>query len=89
MAQNNEVYLACGCLSNAIDQDNNPACSTHDGLMDTSPAELPDLMDRKAVCTQHKFTPKKVVDSVITLPFFQYRPDMQFDSYYCGCWGWD
>lgn len=23
------------------------------------------------------------------LPFFQYHPDREFDSFYCGCWGWD
>jgi len=24
-----------------------------------------------------------------SLPFFWYRPDKDFDSYYCGCYGWD
>ena len=23
------------------------------------------------------------------LAFFQYRPDKEYDSYYCGCYGWD
>ena len=23
------------------------------------------------------------------LPFFRPRPDAEFDSYYCGCYGWD
>lgn len=24
-----------------------------------------------------------------SLPFFEYRPDKEYDSYYCGCFGWD
>lgn len=23
------------------------------------------------------------------LPFFKYQPDNEYDSYYCGCFGWD
>lgn len=23
------------------------------------------------------------------LPFFSYQPNKDFDSFYCGCWGWD
>ena len=29
------------------------------------------------------------VSSAPSLPFFWYRPDKEFDSYYCGCYGWD
>lgn len=24
-----------------------------------------------------------------SLPFFEYRPDREYDTYYCGCYGWD
>lgn len=27
--------------------------------------------------------------SAPSLPFFEYRPDKDYDSYYCGCYGWD
>ena len=27
--------------------------------------------------------------SAPSLPFFQHRPDREYDSYYCGCYGWD
>ena len=27
--------------------------------------------------------------SAPSLPFFMYRPDYAYDSYYCGCYGWD
>jgi hypothetical protein len=23
------------------------------------------------------------------LPFFESKPNQEFDEYYCGCWGWD
>ena len=23
------------------------------------------------------------------LPFFAHRPSEKFDTFYCGCWGWD
>lgn len=23
------------------------------------------------------------------LAFFEHRPESPFDSFYCGCWGWD
>jgi hypothetical protein len=29
------------------------------------------------------------VQSNERLPFFKYRPDQDFDHYYCGCVGWD
>jgi hypothetical protein len=29
------------------------------------------------------------VASSFSLAFFEYKPDQEFDTYYCGCWGWD
>lgn len=26
--------------------------------------------------------------SSFDLPFFEHRPDREYDDYYCGCWGW-
>lgn len=51
--------------------------------------ERPSLDGRKAICTQHKGGDSKPVASSWTLPFFEYRPERETDSYYCGCWGWD
>lgn len=28
-------------------------------------------------------------DSDLRASFFEYRPDDEFDRYYCGCWGYD
>lgn len=44
----------------------------------------PNLTNRKAQCPYCKRT----VQSELTLPFFEHRPG-EYDSYYCGCRGWD
>ena len=51
--------------------------------------ELPDLTGRKAICTGHKWSEQRIVDSNFNLPFFKNIPDQEYDAYYCGCWGWD
>ena len=28
-------------------------------------------------------------ESHVSLPFFRYRPEKEYDEYYCGCWGWE
>jgi hypothetical protein len=33
--------------------------------------------------------PEKTVPSSTDLAFFKHNPDWEFDTYYCGCWGWD
>lgn len=30
-----------------------------------------------------------IVSSNNNLPFFQYRPDKEYDEFYCGCQSWD
>jgi hypothetical protein len=44
-----------------------------------------DLTGRKAKCDECG----KIVKSNPKLPFFSYRPDKEYDSYYSGCYGWD
>ena len=43
------------------------------------------LKDRKAKCGYCG----KIVDSNENLPFFEYRPTNETDSYYCRCRGWN
>ena len=43
------------------------------------------LEGRKAKCPECG----KVESSHWGLPFFQYRPEEEFDQYYCGCRGWE
>lgn len=56
--------------------------------------EQPDLTGRKAKCHyahagRCKYECAKETDSAFTLAFFKHQPEQEYDSYYCGCWGWD
>ena len=49
-------------------------------------AEVDDRLDgRTARCADCG----SLEPSAPSLPFFMYRPDNAYDSYYCGCYGWD
>lgn len=43
------------------------------------------LENRNAKC---RFC-NSIVSSNWDLPFFEYKPDQEMDSYYNGCFGWD
>jgi hypothetical protein len=86
------MYLmACGHTSNAHDENGDPVCimclGTHNG------ARVPvkecngneGLKGRRAKCAYGD----SITDSRWSLPFFQYRPDKEYDEYYCGCMGWN
>ena len=82
------VMMKCGHAANATDKDGKPICAICIGL--TPDAEIvaetkPDLTGRKARCTQCG----RVTNSNEKLPFFEYRPNCEYDSFYCGCRGWD
>ena len=57
----------------------------------TNPKATPEqLAGRQASCSMigtQGFHAIKV--SSLDLAFFQYRPDEEYDFYYCGCIGWD
>lgn len=81
------VMMKCGHVAQSK-IDGKPVCVICLGL--TPDAEIvaetePDLTGRKARC---KYC-GEIVDSKASLPFFEYRPDMETDSYYCGCRGWN
>ena len=83
-----EVMMKCGHAANAVTADGKPCCAicagyTPDAFIAAD--TMPDLTGRKARCNYCG----EIVDSKASLPFFEYRPDMDTDSYYCGCWGWD
>ena len=66
-----KVLMECGHVANGVDEDNNPVCviclGIHPGA--TIPKGVPDLKNRKAVCTDCRRTTKSSLD----LPFFEYR----------------
>lgn len=78
--------MPCGCR--VIGRDvltGLPMCPIHD----TVGAKLVDekrlLKNRKAKCSWCN----NRKDSSFSLPFFNYQPEKDEDSFYCGCGGWD
>lgn len=81
------VLMKCGHSSNAT-RDGKPCCVICAGIIPGAYeiAEIqPDLTGRKAKCASCG----KTKDSSINLPFFEYRPNCEFDDFYDGCRGWD
>lgn len=40
-------------------------------------------------CNGKPFCECKAIPSSENLPFFEYKPNMPLDKFYCGCFGWD
>jgi hypothetical protein len=82
--------MKCGCKANATTLRNGkkiPCCAIHAGSKegwDVVDPNVPNLEGRQAVCTCGR-----IVDSDEKLAFFRYKPDEDFDGFYCGCFGWD
>lgn len=53
--------------------------------MDVEMKILPDLEGREAKCD----ICKTVQHSSRSLAYFGYKPDQEFDGFYCGCKGWN
>lgn len=91
--------MDCGCAAQGIDGNGNPVCVVHaivDGTKGRIQTQAPDLEDRQARCGYDHGAgcPKNKgrdsrVSSAMTLAFFKYQPDSEYDDYYCGCWGWN
>lgn len=56
-------------------------------LQDELMKEPVDLTGRKARCTYG--CQESIVDSRENLAFFKHQKDLKYDSYYCGCFGWN
>lgn len=81
------VLMKCGHAANAT-LDDKPVCAICYGLKDganLAVAETPNLEGRKSRC----WYCNKLESSSVELPYFAYRPEAAFDSYYCGCHGWN
>ena len=81
--------MKCGHSANATNQDGNPVCAICIGIdagatvVDEAP---PSLIGRVAQCPYCRNKRPSSFD----LAFFEYREGRhEFDSYYCGCRGWD
>lgn len=78
--------LKCGHIPNSvtyIDGEEKECCAIC-GCYEFSDIEV-DLTNRKAKCRYCDNETK----SNFNLPFFEYKPNQEYDNYYCGCFGWD
>lgn len=79
--------MKCGHTANAVTAEGKPCCVIYAPSEDsyTILLERPELTGRLAKCSDCG----AVTDSKWRLPFFEYKPDKEYDEYYCGCYGWD
>ena len=83
--------MKCGHRDNARTADHKPCCVLCTGnpaafIIDREILDDADgLEGRHAVCEMCG----RRVDSQWSLPFFEYRPGKNTDTYYCGCGGWN
>lgn len=86
------MYLMkCGHVANAKDENGSSCCAIcaprSEAFQIAKHCEGNDgLEGRSARCI---YNCGKKIESKWELPFFKYQPDQEFDSYYCGCFGWD
>lgn len=82
-----EITLECGCtvMSHIIDPDGTkrPYCAIHDCSKIAD--KKPDLTGRIARC----FQCGNERPSSFNIAFFSYNENSKYDSYYCGCRGWN
>ena len=85
-----KVLMACGHAANAEQLDlfgePRPVCAICCGIKPgwDEVAPVPVLKDRVAKCSCGLTRP-----SSTKLAFFEHRPELSSDSFYCGCRGWD
>lgn len=85
-----KFVMKCGHTSNAKNESGEIICGICDCKEVLSICQDDILKGRRAVCCQHKDgKPNTPIPSRWDLPFFRYRPDAEYDNYYCGCYGWD
>lgn len=78
-----QIQMKCGHIANATTDTGKPCCAIcncHEIDNKTF-----NLVGRKAKCSWCGH----IEDSNANLPFFQSKPNSNYDSYYCGCGGWD
>lgn len=83
----NKPMMKCGHAANA-ESNGKPCCAICAGFNANAfviAEEINNLEGRFAKCS---YCGNKV-PSNNNLIFFKYQPDQEFDSYYCGCGGWD
>ena len=78
--------MKCGHVSNGVQRGTGkPVCVICGCYEVDEDASKSALKGRKAKCDYCE----RIADSNFLLPFFNYRPNYEYDRYYCGCRGWD
>lgn len=87
-----KYLMACGHVAQAVDgKTGKPGCifcfpNPKSTIVKRTIENMTDgLEGRKARCAWCN----KKTDSRWDLAFFEYKPDKEYDEYYCGCGGWD
>lgn len=84
--------MQCGHTANARTADGRSICAICIGInpgaesIETSP---PSLEGRRARCGYYGHKCRSECDSALSLAFFEHHAGSKFDSYYCGCYGWN
>lgn len=86
-----KAMMACGhTASGVISESGKLCCAGCFGISPEAERVVPrpeGLAKREAMCP---YCERRVPsDSRSAEAFFEYRPDRDFDSFYCGCRGWD
>lgn len=76
--------MKCGHLGYGQTSDGRACCAICDCDEVADESSAKDLTNRKARC----YCCGKVVNSSYSLPFF-HTSETEYDTYYCGCGGWD
>lgn len=80
--------MSCGHTANAHGEGGKPVCVICFGFNPKAEREAivaPDLAGRDMRCAYCG----KSHSSNLNAAFFEYRPSLGTDSYYCGCQGWN
>jgi hypothetical protein len=87
--------MKCGHIAQGETSDGKPCCVIDAGLtqdafivkkiIDEHKNPRAGLEGRKAKCNECG----SIVDSSWDLPFFEYKPNSEYDSFYDGCYGWE
>jgi hypothetical protein len=82
-----KFIMACGHAPSGADKEGCPICAICVGI--TAKAELRQTVSipisRQAKCSHcGSYAP-----SVENLAFYQYKPNEEYDEFYCGCAGWN
>ena len=86
--------MKCGHAANSVNRKTgDPVCVICIGIDPGADviASTPDLTGRTAKCGYNNpgTSCNATAPSDPHLAFFGYRPEKEFDEYYCGCRGWD